>query len=66
MSEIVFTFIFDTETKEFALHIENAGGIKDAQEMVPPIKALRDFCAEFVDEANLEILEVIEGPYVKH
>ena len=66
MSDIVFTFIFDTETKEFALHIENAGGIKDAQEMVPPMEALRDFCAEFVDEANLEILEVIEGPYVKH
>ena len=43
MSDIVFTFIFDSETKEFALHIEHAGGIKDAQEMVPPIKALRDF-----------------------
>ena len=66
MSEIVFTFIFDSETEEFALHIEHEGGIRDAQEMVPPIKALRDFCSEFVVEANLENLEVIEGPYVKH
>lgn len=66
MSEIVFTFIFDSDTEEFALHIEHAGGIKDAQEMVPPMEALRDFCAEFVNEANLENLEVIEGPYVKH
>jgi|TARA_R100001510_G_scaffold54820_1_gene57965 hypothetical protein len=66
MSEIIFTFVFDSETKEFALHIEHEEGIRDAQEMVPPIKALRDFCSEFVVEANLANLEVIEGPYVKH
>ena len=27
MSDIVFTFIFDSETKEFALHIEHAASI---------------------------------------
>jgi len=66
MSDVIFTFIFDSETKEFALHIERAGGITDAQEMVEPITALRDFCCEFVEEASLDNLEVIEGPYVKH